>query len=707
MSTTTITKERTRKAAQTEKKTTGPQPSDADPPDVRVEWIPIDQIDRDGQNHRVETPTSRAKIRSLADDFAHGQQAQLQAVRVYERPSLPYLLAFGFRRVAAAELAGWSSIRAEVYPEPVDRSEVERVRAVENLQRDDLTPVEEMAAVLAFIDALPTHNFYRQDGSIGGDDGPLLPTRDDDGKLRPSAVDYVARALGRDAKWLRDRLYLERLGPKVRKRLVDGKLLLGHAREIAKLGDHAVQDHIAASCELREDGSCPQTIDHLRQWVADHQRSLRIVPWKLEADFKGVKDKRILGACATCPHNSTNDHLLFEHDGKPAEDGFCLHDACFDAKTAASNKAVEKAVATIVRKELPATEKAAGDVAAEFVKPGRVAREAKKAKDSGQQPQPADDGGDGDGSDPAQTTAAPAKREPTPQELAETKLETALGEYEARAQGLCARAVFDYPMRLAALALLRMIPGFGSYQIEAETVAEHADLVAAVARSSADDILLLAGRAADAMAKAEEGFDRDVPIIDDGPPAELFRPLVEGWGLSDAAGPYPKIEDFLPKPAPTATTSEGNADGPLPAPEAFEEETPILDPKDLDVTEAEIFAADAMTALDRMGEKTPPKVKVVAPLLGDTQSRFGIAARIECVVLGTVQCRGHECARLVPTVPLEDWVGDTVTGGAARARMAAGMFDGIRVRIGKRVEVIDEAKWTLHVRVGGGKGGAS
>jgi predicted RNA methylase len=959
--------------------------------------VPIDQIDRDGQqNHRLETPTSKAKIRSLADDFARGgPAAQLQPVRLYDHAfnsNLPplsaqagvgprYLLGFGFRRVAAAELAGWTHVRAEVLPMPADPSEVERVRAVENLQRDDLTPVEEMMAVLAFVDALPTHDFYRADGERGDRDddrnGPLLPTRDDDRKLRPWAVEHVARAVGRDAKWIRDRLYLDRLGPKARKRLVDGKLLTGHAREIAKLGDHAVQEIAAGLCEVRPDGSCQMTLDQLRRYVEQHQRSLKVVPWLLDA-AAWPKDKRILGACATCPHNSSNDRQLFEHDQQPAQDGFCLHDACFDAKQAVSNKAVERAVETIVRKDLPANEASAASVAAGYVKPARVAREAKKAKEA---PGEVKTGGEQGGEE----EPAAAQRDPTPEEQARADLATATEKWIQESGDAIHEATLADPMKLAAVLLIEHHIRDSWNLSDADVTGRYREAFELLAKGDVEGVRGLAKLLADG--------DPDIMILGDLPEAAVDL-LVRPWKLPVL--PRPTLADFMPKPKEPEPVMERREDGPsawaraeaddtgtrdaLPAkvkrhkfdadvadvlrtakvegnkliltcgqldrkvyakvnksielmggkwnrfeeahvfaagdpapalaaalgdghvidrkqtfqffetppalaermvelancgacmptilepsagrgaivaalkragyegeslmtvveldpqntpallsvapkartyletdflkltyahlvetgpgqfdrilmnppftrgqdtdhvrhafellkpggrlvaimstgpfhradarsvefrewldsestltlvedeelppgtfadagtnvsarlivldkagpklpPEDFAEETPIEDARDLGLTEREIFAADGLKALERMGDKTPPKLKTVDPLVGEGKYRDEPAGRGRYVVLGTATVRGVECARLLPVMDYSRWQGETYLGGAARARVAAGDFGGVQVKVGRAVMVIDEPRWALHVRVGKGGGG--
>jgi hypothetical protein len=111
----------------------------------------------------------------------------------------------------------------------VDRGPIELARTIENLDRDNLNPIEEGVAVAQLIDALPD--------DLGGGRfarNAYGPT--------PAAIEEVAARLHRPAKWVRDRLYFQRLGPKCRKWVAEGKLRLSFAREIAKLADHGAQE---------------------------------------------------------------------------------------------------------------------------------------------------------------------------------------------------------------------------------------------------------------------------------------------------------------------------------------------------------------------------------------------------------------------------------------------------------------------------------
>lgn len=314
--------------------------------------IPLAEIERDGRNHRLDGPALRSAVKERAQSMRRlGQLSPIDACdRGDDRPPgmLRYVLAAGFIRCSAAELLGWTEIRAEVSAVPADPSLIEQHRAAENLDRLNLNPMEEAVAVGNMLEA------------CGGD------------------VGVAAARLGKPESWVRDRGYLNRLFPEVRKWLMDGTLPLKFAREVAKLGDHDDQVDIAERARTSEDGRNEVDLRAVQQMVAARMRSLKIVPWPLDVS-EWPKGKKIVGACVGCAFNTSTDRLLFEHDAKAPEDGLCLRGDCFEAKQQACQAAVEKAVKQIVGKKLPATESSARELAEEYVKPATVARAAKKA----------------------------------------------------------------------------------------------------------------------------------------------------------------------------------------------------------------------------------------------------------------------------------------------------------------------------------------
>lgn len=146
--------------------TPSPSPTTGKPPSARssettaprVCDVPIDQIDR-SRNHRIERPGDDGRVAALTASIKAA--GQLQPVRVYECGpqqkkagcKQPYVLGFGDRRCRALLALGRKTVRAVVFG-PVTDAEIEQARAIENLHRQDITPLEEVRAVDALLKAV-------------------------------------------------------------------------------------------------------------------------------------------------------------------------------------------------------------------------------------------------------------------------------------------------------------------------------------------------------------------------------------------------------------------------------------------------------------------------------------------------------------------------------------------------------------------------
>lgn len=330
--------------------------------EVHIEDVYISHIHLQ-PNHRINEAVDREALQRLAESMKTGggetvgQQTPVRVHRIAEwatsKEAKPYVLAFGYRRMAAAELLGWSTIKAEILP-PADPITIETERAIENLERQDLNVMEEVETVTAMLTAA--------DGDI----------------------DLVAARLGRSKKWVQDRSYLTRLFPRARKLVMQGVLLLGHARELAKIGDEHEQNSLCDYIATADPSSGVVqrwSIDKVRQDVEQRQRSLRIVGWELDVPFAGKP------ACVGCTHNTKTDAVLFDGAGAGHEAGTCMNGSCFAAKTAAAVKARDAVVKTLVKAgtaAMSAVRDRQAEGAGDFLKASWVQREAKKKLDDSQ-----------------------------------------------------------------------------------------------------------------------------------------------------------------------------------------------------------------------------------------------------------------------------------------------------------------------------------
>jgi len=170
-----------------------------------------------------------ALLRELADSIKlHGI---LQPIVVSPHPHDPghYILIAGERRWRAAQLAGQHEVPAVVRDTPEsDRLEL---AVLENLQRLDLSPIEEAQA-------------YRQ----------LMD-------VRGYTQEQLAERISKDRSTVANALRLLKLPPKVQDLVQDGRLGMGHARALLALADPA--DMLRLAYETIEKGLSVRAVEKL------------------------------------------------------------------------------------------------------------------------------------------------------------------------------------------------------------------------------------------------------------------------------------------------------------------------------------------------------------------------------------------------------------------------------------------------------------
>jgi ParB-like chromosome segregation protein Spo0J len=327
----------------------------------KIREIPLDQIDR-SRNYRIPMPGDAEKLESLKGSIK--DCGQLQPVRVYERGENqkdkkhqePYILGFGNRRCKALEMLGRTTVQAIVFP-PASDAQIAQAKAVENLHRQDITPLEEVQAVADVLEAI------KADTTFTGD-----------------PYEEAAARLACLPNWVKDRDYLHRLTKPVQRFALRANLPAGHLRELAKVGDPAEQIRLA--CEMAgapphvfpadsKDGRLEEwqrqqqeqyfaeladgkvqrwPLSRLKEQIAKAQLSLRTIPWIFDqpVEFGSAKFRK----CAGCPHNSETDRTLFGIDEDATNpNGYCLHSACFNGKHEAVEAAKEQVVKKISQKD--------------------------------------------------------------------------------------------------------------------------------------------------------------------------------------------------------------------------------------------------------------------------------------------------------------------------------------------------------------------
>lgn len=238
----------------------------------------------------VESPTNPRKT---FDDAALRELAQSIEAQGLLQPILvrplgdQYEVVCGARRFRACSLAGLTKIDCRVVT--MTNAQVIDAQIVENLQRQDVHPLEEAACIKGLLET----NLY-------------------------DSAQAVADKIGRPVKFVLRRLKLLDLRSELVEALQSGEVAIGWAELAATL---SLGEQVEALADARSSWG-HKGATGLKRWMSRRWRTLSNAPWKLD-------DAKLLpqaGACSTCPKNSNNG--LFPEEGKPA----CTDPECFEMK---------------------------------------------------------------------------------------------------------------------------------------------------------------------------------------------------------------------------------------------------------------------------------------------------------------------------------------------------------------------------------------
>lgn len=379
--------------------------------------IPIIEIDNPpGTPDRMARPDDAEQIAELARSIR--EVGQVQPVMVEKADGTQggrYVRVFGRRRIAAAKVAGLTTVRAIVVP-PLEPEQRRTIVAVENIQRKNLTPAEEHLGVAALIDmqVLPVAASLGVGCPYGrwlgqtitqelaatilrnGREPELRAIRSHllgDLKVRNRVVDVVAAMLAKSQTWVRDRMYVGRLGEIGRALVLEGMLPLTHAREICKLADEELRETLArdfaAGGELAISATEAGRLDDLRDSVGRRVFDLSEAPWRLDVPVAGC------GSCIECPKNSLSQPGLFEHGGHLSREmrsglgsgvwsvddvksvqstGICTDHTCFGKKLAVAKVQLTASCKRIEEKKKPT------EAQLEILKPAAIKQRVEERK---------------------------------------------------------------------------------------------------------------------------------------------------------------------------------------------------------------------------------------------------------------------------------------------------------------------------------------
>lgn len=476
--------------------------------------IDIGRVAFDGNNHRSSTSVGKDSIEA----FAKGLESTglLHPIGVVDDPTHDrFILAYGERRFRAAMKLGWMQIDAKVYPAGTP---IEAVRASENIDRTNLTPIEE---------ALATGRVIQECGED---------------------VELAATRLGKDPKWVRDRQFILRLSGDARKLVQEGYLPLHYAREIAKVADPVRRNDLAEravgtwALDEKTPGVGLERFEKVRQWVNESMYSLAVVPWQMDVAFGGGP------ACTTCPSNTANDPKLFEADpDNSPEKAHCTNQGCFGRKQKAAEAAVNaglervRKAAEAAKKdnaELTVTATGLANLAPRGIKDATFVRKAQQLVN------PAKAGED---------DKRESKPRQTPQEKARQEFDQAVGDWTRKGNERLVNELKKDPEKLAALALCDVHEAFDKL---ANSYGE-ANQRKALANPAWRKLLTEAGKAKGPFLKLagagllNHWFDCIHQVCTQNP--DVLVEVAKAFEVE--MPPMPRIEEYMPKvdePEPAA-----------------------------------------------------------------------------------------------------------------------------------------------------------
>jgi ParB/RepB/Spo0J family partition protein len=270
-----------------------------------VRMVPVDRLVPTPDNKR--RPITQSSVESLAKSLA--RDGVLQPILVRPQPDKDgwWEIRAGERRWRAAKLAGLTHIPAVI--RSLDDVSALSVTIAENLQRQDLHPLEEAATIQQAFDR--------------GYDAKAVAAR-----LGKSVVHIARRAsLTRLCKEWRDEV--------LKADTEASRLSVAHLELVARLPEET-QRILAENNFHRVFARGFPTVEELRRVIDAGLQSLRAMPWALEDDTLDPK----AGSCLNCPKRSGMRPMLFDaedapQDGKFSKTDRCLDPMCFEGKCVA------------------------------------------------------------------------------------------------------------------------------------------------------------------------------------------------------------------------------------------------------------------------------------------------------------------------------------------------------------------------------------
>jgi ParB/RepB/Spo0J family partition protein len=263
--------------------------------DAAIEFVPVSACTPSPTNPRKHF--DKAKLAELAESIKlHGVMQPILVRPVPEKGAagVKYEIVAGERRWKAAKQAELAHV--PVWIRAIGDVQVLELQLTENLQRDDLGPLEEADG-------------YKQ----------LMA-------LKKINADQLADLIGKSRSYVYARTKLNDLCAEARKALIEGTLDASRALLISRIGHHDTQRQALKDAVTNRYGRGPMTYRELQKHIAE-EFMLKLSAAPFDPADEALVPKA--GSCGKCPKRTGNQPDLFG-DVKSAD--ICTDPKCFDDK---------------------------------------------------------------------------------------------------------------------------------------------------------------------------------------------------------------------------------------------------------------------------------------------------------------------------------------------------------------------------------------
>jgi hypothetical protein len=194
-------------------------------------YIPISQI-RVGAQIREQVDTRSESFLSLVESI---RRRGLLEPLVVSHVGIDYHLLAGERRLRACEFLGWLEIPVRILEGVTAQDEIMAIQLTENLQREDLNPIDEARAYLRYVQTRHTEL------DSAGVRNLVITCATDPGRVTTEAastVDAIVNISGKSIGSIKNSLSTLLLPPELQEAMKEGKLSLSQGYIFSDNLDH-------------------------------------------------------------------------------------------------------------------------------------------------------------------------------------------------------------------------------------------------------------------------------------------------------------------------------------------------------------------------------------------------------------------------------------------------------------------------------------